>query len=378
MFLFKSKLFLSISVALLSFLGHAAADQFSEEVYQNFHAGKVIAANLRDYIEEQDYKAALRFIEENLLTTDLTTADPQRIASVIEEAGKILGRHSEVSEVESDQSWMDWMEAAFRKYNTLADFERGTKSTCSLDGTDFKRFAREATKNLPHMSNAVLRQTMDEIWTQTKKKMSRRDSLFEFAQQDFGAVLVVNGILCVKMSDMSQNKDSVLREEGGIWVWSLAYSGIGMHQNQLRLQRLKQNLGLKYAEFERQYHDAFENNRAWTYPGVVSYVPAFKNVRRSLLGFVGDLQRQLKVSSKREAAAFAHQRFVKQHFFKNGNGRLGRILANVILTQASQEPLVVTNDPCYMKATEDGFHDLQRFVDFMDDPTCERSDRTEL
>jgi hypothetical protein len=358
--------YLLFTLVLFTFSSEASTQRFSTEVYENFHAGRIAPKNLRDYIEAQDYRSALMFAEQNILTLDLVNADPKQVADLIEKTAEILAKHADVAAVENDSSWITWTEAAFAAHKRLAEFEVANPSNCALQGDYFKRFIVDAT------GQAI--KPMAQIWDDVKKSMRSGETLSDMTQRDIGAVIVLNAIFCVKTSNESERNDGVLRENGGVWVWSLAYSGVGMQNN--RVKKLRQDLGAKFDEFLRQYEEASENNRAWNYPGIVSYIPALKNPRKALQNFVGDLQRQLKMSPRREVAAFAHQRFVKLHLFKDGNGRLGRILANVILEQVNQKPLIVTDDPCYMKATEQGFNDLQRFVDFMDDPTC--SLRTEL
>lgn len=365
-----------VFAALFAFVASANELTFSTEVYENFHAGKTFPENIRDYIAAQDYRAALEFAERTLLQLDLSNSDPEEIYTAIKKASEILTKHASVDAIEPDDSWTRWVEMAFENYDTFEEFESNNPSRCDAGSQNFKRFISFATNGLGHFRPQIAETSFSELWLNSKNSMRPGKTLMGLANQNFAAVVVINALYCTKMSIVSEQSGSVLRTNKGIWVWSPAYSGEGM--DRYRAKRLQENLGARYQSFMKEYNNAYINDRAWNYPGIVAYIPGLKDPKGALLGYIRDLQSQLKMSSSKEAAAFAHEFFVKQHFLKDGNGRMGRILANVILAQANEKPLIVTNDPCYTQATEKGFSDLLHFVDFMDNPACEQIKHDEL
>ncbi|MBT4174347.1 Fic family protein [archaeon] len=95
--------------------------------------------------------------------------------------------------------------------------------------------------------------------------------------------------------------------------------------------------------------------------------PPYK-VHSEMKDFVKDLQKNLMKYNPIELAAYAHHEFVRIHPFVDGNGRVARLLCNLVLVSKGYVPIIIRNKDRkkYFDVLEKAhFGNLKEFVNFV-------------
>lgn len=287
----KKILVLFLGIVLsISSLAKESQKRWPYELYSNVHPTSQ-GNRAMEIMEAEDYVKALQYAEEHLLQKDLKSMDAEEFAKEITSIARLLtDQHLVVAEIQD-----------------LGTFYRILTATKVLIGGSLG-FSAWSMLNLPenHMFHS--------IWT---------------------ASLVYD------------------------------YSLVSKESSERREVKIRRKLGKKYEKFVRNFEKAIRAGKRWTYPGIVTFIPHHKPSSEVLLNFAKRLLERFQneetfkdeasaLEYAYETSAFAHEEWVRLHLLKDGNGRMGRLLANLILVKAGIEPLIVTDDATYTVATVKG------------------------
>ncbi len=115
-----------------------------------------------------------------------------------------------------------------------------------------------------------------------------------------------------------------------------------------------------------EYAKAREEGRPWSYPGVVSHIPKLKKPAKELfLDYARNFLDAVKTKDAYSAAAFAHQEWIHLHMLVDGNGRMGRLLANIVLADANLPLMLVTDDREYTDVVSKSLENYEDFVPYL-------------
>jgi hypothetical protein len=95
-------------------------------------------------------------------------------------------------------------------------------------------------------------------------------------------------------------------------------------------------------------------NEQWLVQKYLSFPPVSAQVKPRMKQFIQDLQTQLNEQTDPiKTAAFAHESIARIQPFNDANGRIARLIMNMILMQAGYPPVIFFKDKTYTQAVTD-------------------------
>lgn len=353
--------------------------QWPAELYEHVHPTEQATLWFK-YFVKRDYRDALNYTEEHLLQKDFQTMGVAEFAKELQVVVRLLTQHIHADGRNPDQTKMQKaIDSMFERYASLEDLLAKEPEECLADTQDLDWLYDILKSAFPlerKEEGEIYAMPLSKVW-ETLRTPSWRSS-WQYGKRALGLMhnILINRLLCVVVGKYSMKDDrdlhQIYRASGeGVVVYNPKFIAKSEEE---KVQKLKKALGAKtYKKFSSALTRITQTNPAttWSYPGVVDYIPPFKGKPElAIADFAKKLLEIIQNYDAYEAAAFAHQEWVRMHMLVDGNGRMGRLLANMILVRAGFDPLIVTDDKCYTEATTKGMKNPEHFVAYLKNPSC--------
>lgn len=351
------------------------------EIYKNAHpaSSKEHTLDWMGYFIQRDFRDALLYAESHLLQRDLKSLTPQEFAKEIKTIARMIIQHPGVDSTDfSIDELLESAYALFQSHTHYSDLLASSSEKCFAETLTLHWLDDNGRSQNPEIQKILFLMPMEELWNHVRSfeakykrdrsiapssKVSLKD-LFVFMVtegREYSLEALLSRLICVGIERATAlAKEASPFRTGGIFIFDDEYS------DSYKDDAIRKYLGsTEFLNFILGMLLAEKNDETWSYPNIVVRISSIKDLDGSILSYAQNTLEKIRNRDHYKAAAFAHQEWIRLHPMIDGNGRMGRLLANVILVKAGVKPLIVYDDRLYTEATQQGLKDQTIFEIFL-------------
>lgn len=214
----------------------------------------------------------------------------------------------------------------------------------------------------------------DASWRKFCLRFKNLGDLIGAAEAETG--VIVNQLVYAALKKMSSERSTIYRKHNG-YIWKPKYDLDHKARQMLIESEIGKKGTIKLGRLIQKVLDSeylSESESEFTKP-FFSAMSKFDDIHKNLVGYLDQLAAFYEQKEDPYMiAAFAHQRLVEIHPYTDGNGRMGRLVMNMVLIHHGLEPVLFDNDACYTQALEKGMSRYELFAEFLRSPHCYEHD----
>lgn len=309
-----------------------SVEEWIQSLNKNVRAYKGSVKNVREHITEQTYKMGLKYMhQEILLLKKIKDMTHTELAKKIYNIARIAVKFPYMDEIDVNEV-LAYVEkfSSIKEMDSLKDYLKAGADVCN--NTEEYSWLGDLVGHKEYLEN----------------------------QDEYLASVLP---YCYAITYLSLEKfQSKFFRKGPLFVFDTAFTGLPDRE-----EALKEYFGVReYKNFLFKLEEVRFNDVEWSYPNVVAYIPSLKQKSKDLLlDFSKALLEKIQNEDSYDAASFAHQEWVHMHLLADGNGRVGRLLMNLVLMDAGLAPVFIDDDREYTNAVTKDLEEGKHFVDFI-------------